>query len=157
MSKFIYYIFVVVISYEFVTVAIAALLAFAWTQPVELLLLHVKLSPESMKLLSLLPGFITAWILKECKTILFPGDGKDKVIQEWEDYWKLKAHFNVTLFYAALFASIAATPWIFAIDITSIKIFPFYMSAIIGQFLVAHSVYTAQIDIKERLVKHMSA
>ena len=153
MKKLTYYLLVTFVSFEFLVIAIASLFAFAWTAPTVFVISKINISPESMKFLSLLPSGLAVWVLNKSTTLLFPEKEKNKIFQQWEDYEKLKIHFKVTLFFTVIFSTLAAMPWVFSVDIMKVTYFPFFLSAILGQFIVAHSVYMAQIEINERLTK----
>lgn len=153
MKMLTYYLLVFFVSFEFLVICIAGFFSFIWTGPVDTIIGNLTLSSETIKYMSLLPGVLAVWIFKESKEILFPGEAKDKLFHQWSGYRKLKAHFNVTLFYATIFAIFAVLPWLFKIEVKNIFFFPFYASSVLGQFIVAYSVYAAQVAIKERLIK----
>lgn len=153
MNKFIYYLLVIFVSFEFLLIAIASFFAFVWTTPVVFIIKNINIAPEAMKYLSLFPCGLAVWVFNKSTNLLLPDKEKNKVFQEWEDYKNLKINFKVTLLYTLLFTAFAAIPWIFSVDIKNVVFFPFFISAIIGQLIVAYSVYMAQIEINERLAK----
>lgn len=150
--KLIYALRVVFISFETLLLAIAWLI---WVQfPIELNTFAASLdvNQEVIKYLMLLPAAIAAWVINECRLLLQDDKETVRILTLWDDYWRLKVHVWVSLFYALAFTFLSIIPWAVKSGITTGGGILFFIASIVGQFVLAVSIYAARLSVKEFIV-----
>lgn len=109
----------------------------------------LSLNDEILKYLMLMPIALAAWIINEIRVLLQEDKESIRILTEWDDYWKLKAHTWVSFGYAVVFAFMSLIPWVVKSGISSGFGLLLFVASIIGQLFLAISVYAARIRVKE--------
>lgn len=141
-----------VMSFEFVILVIGTLLLIMCQNSMESISSKLPTDQEVLKHLALLPSGFAAWVFVRSRELLFPEDGKGIILQQWPDYWRLKAHFHVSLLYTVLFAAIGSFVWVLGYSINEPIGFTLLLVSIVGGLVVASTVYLAKIRISEILI-----
>jgi hypothetical protein len=122
----------------------------------ESLATSLSLNEEVLKYLMFLPTALATWIINETRVLLQEDKETIRVLTDWTDYWKLKAHTWASLGYAVLFAFMSLIPWVAKSGIgTGIELL-FFVASLAGQLTLAISVYAARIRVKE-IIAHAKA
>lgn len=109
-------------------------------------------APDILKHVALLPSAMLIWVFQENRKLLFSNENKDATLQKWPDYWKLKVHLDVGLFYAFVFAAIGLFVWMLGYQANEPKgLIPLSIS-VLGGLVVVLSTYFAGIKIQELLL-----
>jgi len=140
------------VSFEFVIITLALAFALVWPNAVTPISSLIGDNAEIMKHMALLPSALAIWIFSESRKLLFPDEVKKRTLQQWDDYWKWRIHFNVAIFYAVLFAGAGLITWVFDIKANTVAGFVSLLASIIGALIVALSIYLARITLSEILI-----
>jgi hypothetical protein len=100
----------------------------------------------------LLPAGLCSWSFVEAKLLLFPDGEHSKILHKWSDYKKLKIHFWVALIYAVLFLVLGLLPLFINDGLNTGIGFIMFFCGVAGELIVAFSIYSAQISVKEILM-----
>jgi hypothetical protein len=146
------YILAAVISFEFVIITLAFALVLFWPNLISPVSSLLGNDADFIKHAALLPSALAIWVFSESRKLLFPDEDKKRVLQQWEDYWKWRIHFNVGIFYVVLFAGSGLTFWALGIKVNTETGFVVLLTPIIGSLIVALSVYLARITLSEMLI-----
>lgn len=109
----------------------------------------IALNDDALKYLTLLPVTLAVWIIKEARLLLQEDNETIGILTSWPDYWRLKTHTWVSLFYAVVFAGLSVIPWVVKAGISSSTGLLVFVASIAGQLSLAGSVYAARIRVKE--------
>jgi hypothetical protein len=150
--KWFYYLRVFFLSLEAFILAVGCLSWVYLDQQIHSFASSIAINDEALKYLMLLPAVLAAWIFNEARVLLQDDSNTFKVLVRWPDYWKLKSHLWVSLFYAVFFASLSLLPWVVKSGISSAGGLLIFTVSILGQLTVAISVYLARISVKEVIV-----
>jgi hypothetical protein len=115
----------------------------------ESLATSLSLNDEVLKYLMLLPTALAAWIINETRLLLQEDQETVRILTDWADYWKLKAHTWAGLGYAVLFAFMSLIPWAAKSGIGTGTGLLLFVASLVGQLTLAISVYAARIRVKE--------
>lgn len=107
---------------------------------------------QALQWLALYPLGLAAWVFQSGSLVLFPSEKADKILHEWPDYWKLKAHFNIGIIYSIFWAVSAATPWTLGSFNTAYGAISLAAS-ILGASISALSFYQANLTLREILIR----
>lgn len=143
----------VTISFEFLLILLSFCAIYYFPDIVQNFALKITAKEEIVKYLTLIPMALFAWTINEAKYLLFPSEQLEKIIQDWPDYWRLRIHFIVSLFYSLLFSIIGLLVWIFGWNVNEKKGFMLLLLSVCGSFIVVTSIYLARIRQKEILIK----
>lgn len=112
----------------------------------------LQLNSEAIKWLMLFPVGIAAWTLKEGVRVLFPDGKHAKVLHEWPDYWRLKAHFNIGVLNSIAYSIPCILVWIVSpsIGFTGAWVF---LTCTIALSINAFSFYGASIAVRTALLR----
>lgn len=150
--KTFYYFRVFFISYEFLFLVLC-LAVYLFSQ--EILSKYFPLSTlnkDAVKWAMLFPGGVVGWTLKEGVSVIFPSEKREKVLHEWPDYWKLKAHLDVGIFNSIAFIIPCFSVWIMSALNTLVGAWLFVSFA--GALAInAFSFYAAKITVKSALIR----
>lgn len=146
------YILAAVVSFEFVIIVFAVALVFFWPNMVAPVSSLLGDDANVMEYMALLPSALAIWVFAESRKLLFPDEDKKRILQQWDNYWKWRIHFNVGIFYAALFAGAGLISWALGVKVNTTTGFVYLFAPIIGALIVALSVYLARITLSEILV-----
>lgn len=146
------YLSAAILSVEFFWIVIGAFLVQLAPQ-LDIIATFVPLVPEAYKYLALLPTFVIVKVRSDNWKLLFPGDGQDKTLHEWPDYWKLRIYINVNFVYAFIFTGLGVISWALGWPENEARRFVLVMVVIIGILIVYASTYFALIDQKEILIQ----
>lgn len=144
------------LSFEALVLSAAGMLWFVYRPELDSLVNAMSLSEEFMKYVLVAPVGIGIWVVNESRLLLQEDKESIKVLTAWPDYPLLKAHVWVGLIYCFIFAGISVVPWAAKSGFNNGTGLLFFLTAIVGQFIVAASVYAARIRVRE-LLAHTSA
>jgi len=147
-----YWLRVFVISFEFLIVVISILLSSVYGEIVSTFIRELQINDEVLKWLMFVPAGLICWSFSEAKLLLFPDGELSKILHKWPDYRKLKIHFWVALIYAVLFLVIGFLPLFIKEGLNTATGFIMFFCGIAGELMVALSIYSAQISVKEILM-----
>lgn len=136
-------------SVEFLILIACIYILTIWNDWANSIARSLSSSSEAIKWAALLPVGMGVWIFINIRHILFPKETDIIVIQQLPDYWKFKDHFYVTIIYTILFILMAIIPWIIGFDLQSGRVLTIFVSGIVGQCIVALTVYIGNIRLKE--------
>lgn len=151
MSKVIYYLRVLLISYEFVALILFWMTYLYYRQTIDSFVVSENINKDALKWLVIYPVGLATWMLKEGVSILFPNEIMSKILHEWTDYWQLKAHFNVGVFYAVFLSVPCIYVWA-TNNLTTGWGGALFLSCTFSISLAAFSFYQAKLKIKELLI-----
>lgn len=152
--KFIYYVRVFILSFEFLALIFVLALYLFLNDIFTTIFNSIKINDEALKWLISYHIGIAVWILKDGTTILFPDEKTNRALHEWPEYWKLKAHFDVGIFYCISSTAICLSICFFE-GIKTINGAWFFSACTISLSLSAYSFYVAKIKLKSALI-HLS-
>lgn len=144
---------VVLVSVEALVLLGAWLTFLYFRTEVESLATALSLNNEILKYLMLLPTALAVWIINETRILLQEDKETIRILTEWGDYWKLKAHTWTSVGYAVVFALISLIPWAAMRGIGTGTGLLLFVTSIVGQLSLAISVYAARIRVKE-IISH---
>ncbi|WP_150596674.1 hypothetical protein [Pseudomonas fluorescens] len=139
-------------SFEFVALCLGTLGWCLWLPTFDILASAIQMNDEVNKYLMLLPAVLAVWVFNEVRCLLQEDKDILRLLLKWEGYWTLKCHAWVSLFYSVIFVFVSLVPWISKAGIGTGEGLLLFFVAIVGQLLVAFSVYLARIKIKEIIV-----
>lgn len=122
----------------------------------ESLATSLSLNDEVLKYLMLMPVVLAVWIINETRVLLQEDKETVRILTDWEDYWKLKAHTWASLGYAVVFAFMSLIPWAAKSGIGTGTGLLLFAASIVGQLSLAISVYAARIRVNE-IIAHAKA
>ncbi len=144
-----YWLRVFVISFEFLIVVISFFLANVYGETVSAFVKEIQINDEALKWLMLLPAGLLGWSFMQTQSLLFPDGEFSKILHKWPSYWKLKIHCVVGLIYAVLFLIVGLLPLFTKDGMNTGAGFIMFFCGVIGESIVALSIYSAQISVKE--------
>lgn len=147
--KLVYIFRVCFISIEFFILLTWLLLFTEFKAKITELITGLTLSSEVGSYLILLPIAIFINIYKDSHQLLFAEKENIKLLVRWPDYWKLKTHVYVSLFYGAFYLIASSLAWFYTEWINNPLTFITFISACIGLICVASSIYFAKMSILE--------
>lgn len=142
---------VALISQEFLLIAVMIAIDYYFSSPILSLSKNISVNDELLKWAILLPTAVFVWSAKEARDLL--GTDKDTLtlIVNWPWYKKLKTHVHVAVAYAFLFALLACIPWLTKDGISEARGVILFIGGTLGNLLVAESIYSAHINMKEAI------
>lgn len=152
MVKAFYFLRVCVLSFEAVLIALAIYLLMEQQSLLDALAAKISVNDDVLKGVMLSPLALAAWIFLEAKKLVFEKDANATVLTAWEDFWKLKCHINVSLVYACVFLFVSLLPWLDKRGISVGSGLVLFLLALVGQAIVALSIYNAGFQLQEILV-----
>lgn len=99
------------LSFESLIVLIGLFAEFQYSDAVLQFLASVKLADDPLKYIIAIPGALCGWSFISGRKLLFPEKDKSNILQEWPDFWKLKAAFQAALAWSVIFAGISFIVW----------------------------------------------
>ena len=103
-----------------------------------------------------MPAAFAVWIINETRVLLQEDKETVRILTDWADYWKLKAHTWANLGYAVVFAFMSLIPWAAKSGIGTGTGLLLFVASIVGQLYLAISIYAARIRVKE-IIAHAKA
>lgn len=146
-----YFFRVLLVSFEASLIGVAALVWYHFSTDLGHLAATISLADEVVKYLMLVPIGLAVWVANELRQLLHEDKTTTRFLVGWPEYWKLKLHLWVSLIYAALFACLSIAPWVVRAGISTGIGLLFFLTSIIGQIILAASVYAARLRVKELL------
>lgn len=140
---------VVLISMEALVLAGTWLAFFYFVSELDSLATSLSLNDEVLKYMMLMPTALAVWIINETRVLLQEDKETVRILTDWGDYWKLKAHTWASLGYAVVFAFMSLIPWVSKSGIGTGTGLLLFMASIAGQLSLAISVYAARIRVQE--------
>ena len=147
---------VVLISVEALVLASTWLAFLCFGSEFESLATSLSLNDEVLKYLMLMPAALAVWIINETRVLLQEDKETVRILTDWADYWKLKAHTWANLGYAVVFAFMSLIPWAAKSGIGTGTGLLLFVASIVGQLYLAISIYAARIRVKE-IIAHAKA
>src|SRR5471032_1538043 len=148
-KKFLYLIFVILYSCEFVSIFAFGFIFIFYKQYLNFVVLKVNFNADLIKYLILLPISIFIWILKEVKDVVVLEKDNIKFLVNWPNYWKFKIHLLVSIIYGFIFIVFSTIPWVRKENISDALGLALFFEGLLGMIIVASSIYFAQISLKE--------
>ncbi|WP_415775004.1 hypothetical protein ACMYQ1_13620 [Shewanella oncorhynchi] len=150
--KALYYLRIIFISYEFVFLVISTAIYIVYSDFIGKYFLAVSINEDALKWAMLFPISISGWTLKEGVGVIFPDDRTSKILHEWPDYWRLKAHFNVGILNSVIYLLPCISVWFIGGLNKFDGVWLFFMFAI-AVSLNAFSFYIAKISVRSALIR----
>ncbi|MFA5170979.1 MAG: hypothetical protein WC426_05380 [Sulfuriferula sp.] len=147
--KMLYFLRVILLSFEAILILGGVYFLYAYADLAQSMADRASISEDMLKYLTFLPVGIAGWVFVESRKLVFEKDTMAKLLVNWPDYWRLKAHINATFLFAILFTLISFAPWFVKQHLSSGLGFVLFCLGIFGQFVVAASVYLAGFKIQE--------
>lgn len=152
MIKALYYARVLFISLEFLCLVTFFCIYYFYAGYIASMLNDLSVNEEAVKWMLLYPIGLVGWMFLTGTSIIFPDEKVNKILHEWPDYWKLKAHFNVGLYFSVMLAFISFLIWLFDKIGSSVGAWMF-SACCVSISIAALSFYNATISIKSILVR----
>lgn len=111
-----------------------------------------SLNEDAVKWVMLLPVGLAGWTLKEGVGVIFPGDDVNRVLHQWPDYWRIKAHFDVGVLNAFLFFIPCLIVWMLG-DFNTLIGATFFFAFAGSLSINAFSFYTAKLNVRTALLR----
>lgn len=146
-----YWVRVILVSVEAVVLFFAALIWLVFRVELQSLASNISLNDEFLQYMFVAPVGIGMWVVNESRQLLQEDKESIKVLTAWPDYPRLKVHIWVGLLYCLIFAALSLIPWAAKSGVSSGAGLLLFLASIAGQFIVAASVYTARIKVREML------
>ena len=150
--KALYYLRIFFISYEFLFLIFCGAIYMAFGESLGRYFLKFPINEDALKWAMLFPISISGWTLKNGVGVIFPDDRTSRILHEWPDYWRLKAHFDVGILNSIIYLLPCVSVWFFGGLEKFEGAWLFFMFAIAAT-LNAYSFYTAKISIRSALIK----
>lgn len=148
-----YFLRVLLFGFEALLISLAALIWRLYGDRLGAFAATVALNDEMLKTLMALPILLAAWVLNELRHLVQEDKATARFLIRWPDYWKLKTHLWVSVIYAVVFACISIAPWVVKAGITTGIGLVLFLTSILGQLILAASVYAARMRVKELLAE----
>lgn len=146
-----YFARVLLVSVEALLIGLSGLAWYYFSEDFGRLAGTISLNEDILKYLMVVPVGLAIWVANELRQLLQEDKGTTRFLVGWPDYWKLKLHLWVSLAYAAVFACLSIAPWLMRSGISTGIGLLLFLTSIIGQLLLAVSVYAARLRVKELL------
>lgn len=151
--KILYYLRVVVLSWEFVLLFGGFILIGVFPEKINAFAPSLNVNNDMLKLLMFVPIALLVWSAKQYQE-LFIGENKDaKALINWPDFWKIKAVFYVALTYGLVFCIFAVVSLLTENKTLQGSNLIIFAGTCLGSFIVAGSIYFARIHISELFLK----
>lgn len=150
--KALYYFRIFLISNEFLFLTCCIAIYIFFGDTLRVYFLKSPINQDALEWAMLFPIGISGWTLKEGIGVIFPDDRTNKILHEWADYWKLKAHFDIGVFNSIIYLLPCISVWFFGGLDKFEGAWLFFMFAIAAT-LNAFSFYTAKISVRSALIK----
>lgn len=147
---------VFLVSFEALLLVTAGLSGLHFQAELQSFAVSLELNQEAVKYVMFLPMGVGAWVILDCRALLQDDKETVRLLTRWEDYWRLKVHVWIALLYAVIFVVLSLLPWTVKSGISTGAGLLLFVVSLVGQFVLAASVYAARIRVKELLV-HASA
>lgn len=151
--KTLYYLRVFFIGYEFISLLAGLAIYVFYGDFLASYLAASTLNEDAVKWAMLFPIGIAGWTLKEGVGVIFPDERTTKILHEWPEYWRLKAHFNIGILNSILYLLPCIAVWFSG----TLKVFEgawMFFIFMIALSLNAFSFYAAKISVKSALILH---
>jgi hypothetical protein len=149
--KALYYLRVFFVSYEFLTLLATFGLYAIWSDEILSVFQGVRTSDDALKWLVAYPIGLAGWMLKDGVGVLFPDEKSNRILHEWPEYWRLKAHFDVGLFYSISLTVPCVLVWVFD-KLKTIEGAWVFGACAVALSVSAYSFYEAKIKLKSTLI-----
>ncbi len=140
-----------IISFEFLVLVIGLAGVVAWPELVASISSKISSDAAFLKHFALFPIGLAVWIFSEVRKLLLPEPNVKEILLEWPEYWRLKIHFHVTLMYSIIFSIFGVITWALKLTVREPTGFVILTVSVVGQLIVAISVYLARISAEEIL------
>lgn len=137
-----------VLSIESLIVLVGFIAEWQYSYPILQLVASIKLSDEPLKYIVAIPGALCAWTFLFGRKLLFPEKDKSNILQEWPDFWRLKAGFHAALGWSVIFAVISIVAWTTDWKQPSSTAWISLLVSIVGAAVCSLSVYSAQTTVE---------
>ena len=150
-SKFKLVFFSVIICPEFAILLLIPLGCFVPDSYILKLISNLKIDPNALKYISLIPVGILGLTLKDFKHILQPDHQAKIKLLQWPGYWSLKVGYFGALIYQVIFALIGLSVWLIYIDRLSVYFVVALVISIIGSAVSYWTLLLVKAKIQEIL------
>lgn len=149
--KMLYFFRVFIISIEFLAI-IAGVLIYLCIKDLQYFkALKLNLHDDALKYVVLLPLSLGAWVLKDSRSMLYIDKDTTRIVTLWPNYWQFKIHVFVSIIYSVIFFASSLVSWmLFGVIDFFIPAYIF-LSSLIGQSVVAASIYFAKTTYLEKI------
>jgi hypothetical protein len=144
-----YFLRVALISFEALLVLIVVLVWYIFNSELEAAATVLTLNEEFLKYMFLAPLGLGFWVVNESRLLLQEDKETIKILTNWPEYLLVKMHVWVGLMYALIFVVFTVVPWALKTGVNSGLGLLFFVTALVGQLIVAASIYSARIRLKE--------
>lgn len=149
--RILYFVRVLIIGLEAFLIGIAGLCWYHFSADLTRLATNISINDEMLKYLMVVPVGLGVWVANELRQLLPEDKATTRLLVEWPDYWKLKVHLWTSLLYAVVFVCLSIAPWVVRSGISTGIGLLLFLTSIIGQLILAASVYAARLKVKELL------
>ena len=112
---------------------------------------EIQFNQDAIKWVVIFPVSIFGWILKEGSGVLFPDTNTNKILHQWPNYWRLKAHFQVGVILCFLLILPCIFMW-FTNKLGGFEWAWFFFVFVIALILNASSFYFGKIELRSILI-----
>lgn len=144
-----YWLQVFFLSLEFLVIILAVLIHIAFTSELNSFARQATINKDALQYLALVPVGLAVWLANELRLLVHEDRNAAKLLIDWSEYWTLKVHIWVSLMYAAIFTATSLLPWIIVGGVSTGLGLLLLTSSIVGQLILAASVYGARFRVKE--------
>jgi hypothetical protein len=148
-----YWIRVVTISQEMLVIVLGMSAWVAFQEPISKWASLISVDGALKEYIVFLPIALFTWAATEGRQVLHAEGDSAKLLVAWPDYWKLRAHVCVSLFFGFFFATASIVPWMFGVPLAKGIGLLVFLTTSIGALVVCTSLYFARIRIREALLR----
>lgn len=152
MIKFLYYLRTYLVSMEMLAIVISCSVFYLSEGALAGVIDIKSINEDALKWAALFPISLTIWTFKEATGVIFPDEKSSKLLHQWPDYWKLKAHFNIGIANSVIFVLPCLIVWLLG-DLNSTAGVWIFLTFSIANSINTLSFYLAKISIKSILLK----
>jgi hypothetical protein len=99
------------LSFESLIVAAGIFAESQYSEVIRQNLASINLADDPFKFVVAIPGALCGWAFLSGRKLLFPEKDKSNVLQDWPDFWKLRAAFQAALTWSVIFSCISVIAW----------------------------------------------
>ena len=151
--KILYLLRVGLISFEFLILCICYLLITEVNTTTNNFIKELNLNAQVSDYLIFLPMALFVWITKELNELIFSEKENCKTLVNWPDYWQLKMHVYISIFYGVVFCVLSTVAWFSKNWFSSSFSLVAFSTSCIGLLIVAGSIYFAKMSVIEIINK----
>jgi len=139
----------IVISPEFLVVALALWVMYEEPQWLTGVSNALSAAPDGVKYLAVVPVAVAAWCIQQSRAILFPPEDSKGLLQEWPKFKKLKERVLIGLAYQVVFCTLGIGAWVVSPNLSNGTSIIVMAMAIVGSLFGAITFFLAGIMASE--------